>query len=132
MSECGVRQGDPCGPLFFALTLQGPLERVQELNPDLCLVSYADDSAMQASPAVIIRSFRQLVTLGKDIGLEARLDKCGAHSADAAAAADTAAALGISHQVEGLVIAGTPVGTEAFAVAYANSRADAALAAWRA
>jgi hypothetical protein len=128
ISECGVRQGDPCGPLFFALTLQGPLERVRELNPDLCLVSYADDSAMQASPAVIIRSFRQLVTLGKDIGLEARLDKCGAYSADAAAAADTAAALGISHQVEGLVIAGTPVGTEAFAVAYTSSRADAARA----
>jgi hypothetical protein len=33
-SQSGVRQGDPLGPLLFALTLQEPLEQVAEM--DLC------------------------------------------------------------------------------------------------
>jgi hypothetical protein len=32
LSQSGVRQGDPLGPLLFALTLQGPLAMVAELN----------------------------------------------------------------------------------------------------
>jgi hypothetical protein len=41
-STRGVRQGDPCGPLFFALALQGPLEELPELDLARPL-SYADD-----------------------------------------------------------------------------------------
>jgi hypothetical protein len=38
-SQSGMRQGDPCGPLLFALALQGPLERVQEAFPDFRVVA---------------------------------------------------------------------------------------------
>jgi hypothetical protein len=45
-STRGVRQGDPCGPLFFALALQGPLEELRELDLARPLV-YADDVFLQ-------------------------------------------------------------------------------------
>jgi hypothetical protein len=56
LSQSGVRQGDPLGPLLLALTLQGPLEMVAELNQARPL-AYADDTFLQAAPEPSIRSY---------------------------------------------------------------------------
>jgi hypothetical protein len=127
-SERGVRQGDPCGPLFFALTLQGPLEQVQERIPDIRVLAFADDCDLQGPPPAAVRSFRMLDRLGQAIGLGARLDKCGAYSEDTAAAATVATELNIAHEEGGLMVAGTPVGTADFVAAHVHSKADAACA----
>ena len=37
-SSCGVQQGDPLGPLGFALALQPIVEQILLIAPDLCLV----------------------------------------------------------------------------------------------
>jgi Reverse transcriptase (RNA-dependent DNA polymerase) len=47
-SQAGVRQGDPCGPLFFALALQPVLETTLAAEADADLLAYADDVTLQA------------------------------------------------------------------------------------
>jgi hypothetical protein len=75
-SQSGVRQGDFCGPLLFALALQGPLERVREAFPDVRVVAYADDVHLQGPPEAAIEAFRLLVTVTAPIGLTPSLPKC--------------------------------------------------------
>jgi hypothetical protein len=125
MSERGVRQGDTCGMLYFALTLQGPLETLSLTHPTIACIAFADDSFLQGSEAGVVNAFPALCELGASIGLEARPNKCGAYSPDALASAEVATTLGIAHHVDGLVAAGTPIGTDAFVAASAQKQADA-------
>jgi hypothetical protein len=78
------RQGDPCGPLLFALALQGPLERVRDAFPDVRVVAHADDVHLQGPTEAAIEAFRLLVTLTAPIGLTPSLPKCVAHTQSAA------------------------------------------------
>jgi hypothetical protein len=48
-SHSGARQGNPLGPLFFALTLQDPLEKVTAMQL-ACPIAYADDNLQQSDP----------------------------------------------------------------------------------
>ncbi len=125
MSECGVRQGDPCGPLYFALTLQGPLESMSRRYPEAPGRAYLDDSFLQGRAEHVIRAFPALCDLGAAIGLVARPDKCGVYSANVQAAAEVAQALGIAHCTAGLMVAGTPIGTDEFITEHARAKADA-------
>ena len=50
-SCCGVQQGDPLGPLGFALTLQSIVERIKREVPSLHInVWYLDDGTLCSSP----------------------------------------------------------------------------------
>jgi hypothetical protein len=66
-SQSRVRQGDPLGPLLFALTLQGPLEQVAEMGLARP-VAYADDT-FQGAQAPTMRAFQALTALATPIGL---------------------------------------------------------------
>jgi hypothetical protein len=123
MSECGVRQGDPCGGLYFSLTTQDQLETINLTHPDAGPVAYIDDTFLQGSAAAVTVAFPALCHLSAAVGLDVRLDKCGAYSPNVQAAQETAAALGIPHCVDGITAAGTPIGTDAFIAAHANARA---------
>jgi hypothetical protein len=111
LSMHGVRQGDPLGPLFFALTMQGPLEKLQQLALPARPVAYADDTFLQGSAAGITAAFPILCDLAEPLGLEVVLAKCAAHSVDAAAGEAVAADLGIRHAPAGLLAACSPVRT---------------------
>jgi hypothetical protein len=126
-SQSGVRQGDPLGPLLFALTLQGPLEQVAEMGLARP-VAFADDTFLQGAPAPTMRAFHALTALAAPLGLSAQPDKCAVYSEDAAAAASVATTLGMHHAPDGLLAAGTPVGAAAFAAARAATCADHACA----
>jgi hypothetical protein len=103
-----VRQGDPCSPLLFALALQGPLEKVQDVFPDVRAVAYADVVHLQGPPEAAIDALRLLVTATTPIGLAPSLPKCAAYAQSAATSLTVASALGVNHRTEGLVAAGTP------------------------
>jgi hypothetical protein len=123
LSQSGVHQGDPLGPLLFALTLQGPLEMVAELNQARPL-AYADDTFLQGAPEPTIRAHQALTALAAPLGLHAQLTKCKVYSEDAAAASAVADHLELQHAPEGLLAAGTPIGTPAFQSARADACAD--------
>ena len=125
LSQCGVRQGDPCGVLYFSLTTQDILEKVRILHPEAPILSYTDDTFLQGSAASVTAAFPTLCNHGAAIGLEARLNKCGVYSAVAQHATETAAHLGISERLDGLLVAGTPIGTNTFINTHANAKADA-------
>ena len=51
LSCCGVQQGDPLGPLGFALSLHPIVERIRSEVPDLALNAwYLDDGTLVGSP----------------------------------------------------------------------------------
>ena len=120
----GVKQGDPCGPLFFALTLQGPLESVQEAHSDVRVIAYADDTFLQGPATSVLAAFKDLVALSRDIGLEAQPLKCTAYSPNCANGKQVADALGIQHSTDGIMVAGTPVGSAEFVKQHADTVAD--------
>jgi hypothetical protein len=125
MSQDGIRQGDPPGGLYFGLCLQGPLKAIQQSHPAARPIAYYDDCNLQGPAEVVIPAFRELRELCEGIGLHANLTKCVAYSPNARAAAAVAAALGIRHCVDGMVVAGTPIGTDAFVKAHVAAKADA-------
>jgi hypothetical protein len=118
-----VRQGDPLGPLLFALTLQGPLEEVAEMHPARPL-AYADDTFLQGAQGPTMQAYQALTALAAPLGLHAQQTKGAVYSEDNAAAAHTARHLKVRHAREGLLAAGTQVGTPTFQAARADFCAD--------
>jgi hypothetical protein len=124
-SQSGLRQGDPLGPLLFALALQGPLE--QDAEMDLARpLAYAADPFLQSAPEPTIRAFHALVTLAEPLGLQVQLAKCAVYFADTRAVTSVASQLCVRHAPDGLLAAGTPVGTPAYQAAQADHCTDRA------
>ncbi len=128
-SQRGVRQGDPLGPLLFALALQGPLERVQASVPAVSTVAYLDDINVVGRPDAIRAFFRRLCGDGGDsvgtVGLRTRHTKCFVHGGDNTQCAALARQLGVPHRRAGVLVVGTPLGSDAFQAAHLAERAGA-------
>ena len=125
-SQTGVRQGDPAGGLYFGLTVQGVLELMQELFPELRLIAYADDVYLQGSTEQVSAAYKELVDLSINIGLQVQPAKCATYSTDSDAARKVAEQLGVRFvpSEEGILVAGMPVGSDAFAKKHADEIAD--------
>jgi hypothetical protein len=124
-STRGVRQRDPCGPLFFALALQGPLEEPRELDFARPL-AYADDIFLQGTRGEVEAAFPVPCPVLEPRGLQVTLPKCSAYSAVEANGTVVSGALGIQHAVGGITAAGTPVGEAAFVATQAQECASKA------
>jgi hypothetical protein len=87
-------------------------------------VAFADDAFVQGDREPTMRASQVLTALAAPLGLCAQPNKCRFYSEDTAAAASVATALGMHHAPEGLLAAGTPVGTAAFEAASAATCVD--------
>ena len=77
-SADGVQQGDPLGPLLFALVLHKLVMKLDtELGADLLLnVWFLDDGALCGPREVIIRALQIFMEDGPSLGLHLNLAKC--------------------------------------------------------
>lgn len=78
----GIRQGDPLGPLLFALTLQRVLERVHERDAVVPVAAYLDDTNVTGKLAAGVALFRPLCEHAEgvhSIGADVSPAKCRVH-----------------------------------------------------
>ena len=70
LSQSGVQQGDPLGPLGFALTLQPIIERIKEEVPGLKINAwYLDDGTLCGSPSDLLEALKIVEEDGPARGL---------------------------------------------------------------
>ena len=72
----GVQQGDPLGPLGFALTLHPIIQRIRTAIPTLALNAwYLNDGTLSGSPEDLSAALRIVESEGPSIGLHFNLTK---------------------------------------------------------
>ena len=71
MSQEGVQQGDPLGPLMFCLTIHPIL---QSLNSEF-IIGYMDDVTLGGPPDIVAMDALTMETKGYDIGLYLNMEK---------------------------------------------------------
>ena len=75
-SCCGVQQGDPLGPLGFALTLHPIIERIRAEVPSLALNAwYLDDGTLVGPPGVLSAALHIVESEGPSVGLHLNREK---------------------------------------------------------
>lgn len=85
-SQCGLRLGDPLGPLMFPPTLQLVLKRSEagmDVDP---LVAYLNNASIVGSPTAGAAPFKRLLDDEKrlpSISLEPNIGKCGVDNVEA-------------------------------------------------
>ena len=78
-SESGVQQGDPLGPLLFALVLQklvSSLDADDECAEILLQAWYLDDGALEGTRPAVLHALNLIEDLDPTLGLRVNLIKC--------------------------------------------------------
>ncbi len=123
-SQSGVRQGDPLGPLLFALVMQIALLALRDQHPDAPAVAFLDDATIVALADPGVAAVRTFFAECEPLKLLPALGKCLTHSRTPANAAAAAEALGFEHRPEGVIVVGTPIGSDDFVRAHVGSKAE--------
>ena len=76
ISGTGVRQGDPLGPLLFAVALQPVLTEVASKFPQVTLMAYLDDVTLAGARRVVDEAKELLARRLADRGLRVNSSKC--------------------------------------------------------
>ena len=78
-SESGVQQGDPLGPLLFALVLLKVISVIDADDECLDLLYqawYMDDGVLAGKRSAVVRALSLIMELGPSLGLLVNIGKC--------------------------------------------------------
>jgi hypothetical protein len=110
LSEEGTQQGDVCGPLFFAVTLQRILLEACPDLPGRWCRSYLDDITLCGKTPLIEAAFEKLRSLAPSIGLQVNNSKCCLWGPSVSHFDD----LQVTPWHSGIKVLGVPVGSDQF------------------
>jgi len=122
-SQRGVQQGDPLGPLFFALALHRLVRDIGAKYPSLDLnVWYLDDGVIAGDYQDVQGAIDVITEQGPALGLEINRRKCEIVGANVCPPADMFK--GILPGTGQFDILGAPVGSESFCRAFAEAKLE--------
>ena len=119
-SCCGVQQGDPLGPLLFALALHPALRAAARHPVELCF-SYLDDVVLAGRSHAVQAAFRDLQAAAAAAGLLVEVSKCVlVPTAGQASCVDASAfPSGLNTREDGnFELLGAPIGDPEFCESY--------------
>ena len=115
LSCCGVQQGDPLGPLGFALTLHPISERIDEEVPDLTINAwYLDDGTLCGSPEDLAKALKIIEEDGPSRGLHLNRAKSLLYVPADADISSNPLPPDIPTVQEGFTLLGCPIGPPSF------------------
>ena len=126
-SMAGVRQGDPLGPLLFALVLQAVLVKLRDEHAGAPALAYLDDCTIVARVDAGVAACRTFIAECAPHNLFTAPPKCLTYSRTPALAEQAAQALQFTHCPDGVVVVGTPLGSDEYVRAHASSKAEKAV-----
>ena len=110
-STSGVRQGDPLGPMLFAMALQPVLKKLQASHPTVSILAYLDDVVIMGKADDMPLAIHSLAQEAASIGLQLRADKCLVYNQDEAVAQALATEVECEATSSGFTILGSPLGS---------------------
>jgi len=80
LSESGVQQGDPLGPLLFALVLDILTVKIKANVPELNLNGwYLDDGCLVGPTEAVFKAYELIEKTSPELGLTLNANKCALH-----------------------------------------------------
>ena len=76
LSEEGVHQGDPLGPVLFAMAIHPVLTNIQKSHSQVCLLAYLNDVILLGEARSVLAAFHDLKETYSAINLVIADKKC--------------------------------------------------------
>ncbi len=122
-SCCGVQQGDPLGPLGFALTLHPIIKRIQTEVPSLTLNAwYLDDGTLSGPPEALLAALKIIETDGPPVGLHLNRSKSLLFIPTSVDASTSPLPVDIPITQEGFTLLGSPIGPPSYCESVLQAR----------
>ena len=122
-SQEGTQQGDPLGPVLFALALKTVTDKLCEEVPDLLLNRwYLDDGYIAGKVKKVSTAYKVIVKTAAIIGLELRVDKSELFYPSGKVSRRDLFPADLKLKLNGVEVIGAPIGSKSFVSEFFDSQ----------